>query len=413
MFSKGKVLVLMVSMVFVAYAVVGGIMGTDDANVRTFKELRIFSDVLSKIQSDYVDSPEINKVLSGALQGLVDALDARCSFIPAASVVKMREHNGKYQADIGVVLAKRYAYGYVLTSLADGPGEAAGLRAGDLIERIDGTPTTELSLAEIESLLRGPDGSTASLVVIRSRSPQPVTLSVKRRMPETPSSSAKILEGGVGYLKIAALEKGAAEQVAARLRMLSSGSVSGIVLDLRGSAGWNYDEAMKTADLFLPAGKTLGSLRERGQVSREFASTDDPADTATPLVVLANAATTGAAEVLAVALKENDRAQVLGEKTAGLAAVQKDLELEDGSLLILTSQLLYTPQGEPIQNENVRKAGVQPTQKVPDDGFVANFYYQNPGLSPEEQYNQLLGEVEKVQLQKAIELLKGSLKKAA
>jgi carboxyl-terminal processing protease len=167
------------------------------------------------------------------------------------------------------------------------------------------------------------------------------------------------------------------------------------------------------ADLFFAAGKPLGSLRDRRQTVKEYVSTGDPSDNFVPLVVLTTVGTSGPAELLAAALKDGARAQIVGEKTSGTASLQQPMELEDGALLILTTELFYGPAGNPIQHDNVKKSGVQPSEKVPDDSFITAFYYQNPSLSNEEQYNRLLAEVEKLQLQRAVEILKKSLKKAA
>ncbi|MBI4456568.1 MAG: hypothetical protein HY644_11805 [Acidobacteria bacterium] len=412
--SKGRLLILCVSALFVAYAVVGGILGTGgDSQVRTLRELRVFSDVLSKVQSDYVDAPDMDKTLAGALQGLIDALDPNCSYVPTAAAAKLKDRNERFRAGVGAVLAKRYGYAYVVATWDASPAGTAGLKSGDLIESIDGKLTSDLSLVEIESLLYGPEETPVELVVIRSRNTDPIKISVTRRVLESPAVQARMLEPDIGYLRIPAFPVGVVQQVFSKLRMLSSGRLSGLVMDLRGTATGDYDEATKIADLFLPGGKQIGSLKDRRQKIKDFISTDDPSDRTIPLVILTSAGTSGAAEVLAAALKENDRARIIGEKTAGAASLQQTLELEDGALLILTTELFCAPSGNAIQSENAKKAGVQPDEKVPDDGFATNFYYQNPNLTSDEQYNELLAEVDKLQLRRAVEYLRSSLKKAA
>ena len=414
MYSKGRLLILSVSALFVAYAVVGGMLGTvEDARVKTLKELKLFSDVVSKIQSDYVDTPDLNKTLAGALQGLTDALDPYSSYVPASSVPSVKNRKERFKADIGAALSKRYGYGYVVAVLSGGPAEAAGLRSGDIIETIDGKHTTELSLAEMESLLVGPQDSQAQLMVIRTRNTEPTKISVNRKIQDIPAVQAKVLESDIGYLKIPAFTHGIANEASAKLRMLLSGKPSGLILDLRGSGFGDYDEAMKVADLFLPAGKTMATLKVRKEKVKDYISTGAAVDFSTPAVVLTSAGTSGPAELFAAALKENNRARVVGEKTSGTGSLQQALELEDGSLLILTTHLFYTPAGSSIESKNLRKAGVQPDEKVPDESFVTNFYYQNPNLTGDEQYNRLLAEVEKLQLQRAVELVRKSLKKAA
>ena len=414
MYSKGRLLILFASIVFVAYAVVGGLLGrVEDARSKTYKELRLFSDVLGKIQSDYVDTPDLSKTLAGALQGMLDALDPYCSYVPANAVIEMKSRNEKFKSGIGAFLAKRYGYGYVVTAVEGGPADTAGLRSGDIIESVDGKLTTVLSLAEIESLLRGPEGTAADLVVIHPRSAEPTKMSVPRKSLAVASVQAKVVEPEIGYMKIPTFTVGVFDQAAAKLRMLSSGRLSGLVLDLRGTAMGDYEEALKIADLFLPSGKTMASVKDRKQTIRDYISTENVSDTGVPVAILTSAGTSGPAEVLIAALKDNKRARVIGERTSGTASLQKSMELEDGAMLIVTTELFYSPKGDPIQSKNLKKSGVQPDEKVPDDAFLTNFYYQNPSLSNEEQYQRLVGEVEKLQLQKAIDSLKVSLKKAA
>ncbi|HEY2933008.1 MAG TPA: S41 family peptidase [Acidobacteriota bacterium] len=414
MHSKGRLLILFVSVFFVAYAVVGGMLGrVEDARVKTYKELRLFSDVLAKIQSDYVDIPDLGKTLAGALQGMLDALDPYCSYVPANAVVEMKNRNEKFKGEVGVFMAKRYGYGYVVTVLDGGPADAAGLRTGDIIESVSGKLTTALSLAEIESQLRGPEGTPVELMVIHPRSAEAVKISPQRKLFSAASVQAKVVEPEIGYLKIPTFSPGIFDQAAAKLRMLSSGKLSGLVLDLRGTTMGNYEEALKVADLFLPSGKMMASLNDRKQKIKDYISTDSSSDTSVPVAILTSTGTSGPAEVLIAALKDNKRVRVIGERTSGTASLQKSVELEDGALLIVTTELFHSPAGDPIQNKNMKKSGVQPDEKVPDDAFLTNFYYQNPSLSSEEQYQHLIVEVEKLQLQKAIDSLKGSIKKAA
>jgi carboxyl-terminal processing protease len=265
------------------------------------------------------------------------------------------------------------------------------------------------------------------LVIIRTRNTEPTKLSLTRGVLETPPIQAKVLEPEIGYLKIPTFYKGVSEEASSKLRMLLSGKLAGLVLDLRGSSFGEYDEAMKIADVFLPAGKLMASLKDRKQKVKDYISTGNSVDSSVPLVVLTSVGTAGPAELLTAALKDNSRAQIVGEKTSGTASLQQTLELEDGSLLILTTQLFYTPGGSTLDNKNPRKAGIQPNEKVPDESFITNFYYQNPSLTDygvipgkrqsqtaDEQYARLIAEIDKLQLQKAIELLrKAGLKKAA
>lgn len=409
MYSKGRILVLFVSALLVSYAVVGWMMGKVSPQSNVYRELSLFMDVYQKIQDDYVEKPDMTKTLMGALRGLTDALDPYSSFVPRESVSRVKaleQENGS----IGAVMARRYGYGYVLAPLPGSPAEQAGIRAGDWIESISGRSTSDMSLAEIEGLLRGKTGSELTVSVIRGRRSQPIELKVRLEEWKQPQILARIVEERIGYLKIPYFYKTASADVRAKLKMLASRAPEGLVLDLRGTPAGSIEEAIRSAHYFLEPGKTIATLRYKDGRQEVFTSEAAPVFTA-PIVILVNASSSGGAEVLAAALSDNKRATLLGERTPGAASVQKMFLLEDGSALILSVALYERPNGKALQAEQAKNAGLHPEIRVPKEDFVTRFYIDNPvetgnEKQAEEVYRKLLKAIEDLQLREGIEALK-------
>ncbi|MGI8783823.1 MAG: S41 family peptidase [Acidobacteriota bacterium] len=409
MYSKSRMLVLFVSALLVGYAVIGWMMGTVSSSNTIYKELSLFMEIYNKIQDEYVEKPDMAKSLLGALRGLTDALDPYSSFVPRENVSRV-EALRPDEPSIGAAMARRYGYGYVMAPLPGSPAEIAGLRAGDTIESIDGKSTAELSLAEIEAMLHGKAGTEVALGLVRGRRSQPLIVKVRREEWKQPVLSAVLLEDRVGHLKVPYFYKGVAVDLRAKIKMLTSRPLDGLVLDLRGTPGGSIDEAITAASYFLEAGKKIAALRPKEGPEKTFQS-EGGALYAGPLTVLINTSSSGAAEVLAAALADNERAVLVGDRTPGFASVQKMFRLEDGSALILSVAFYHRPNGKPLQAEQAKLAGLQPQIRVPKEDFVSRFYVDNPVESGNEQqaeqvYQKLLKAIEEMQLKEAVQALK-------
>jgi carboxyl-terminal processing protease len=280
-----------------------------------------------------------------------------------------------------------------------GPADKAGLQDTDIIESIEGKSTREMSLAEIHSLLSGDPGSNVTLSVVRARRAEPQKVVVTRDMVNVPPAQDKMLQDGIGQIHVDALTKGKTQEIANKIKALQKSGVKKFILDLRDCAEGDESEGISTANLFLNHG-TITYLQGQKYPREAFNADPSKAITSLPLVVLVNKGTAGAAEIVASAVLENARGDVVGDKTFGDGSVQKLIELPDGGALILSIAKYYSPQGKAIQdsavNPNIVVADTDQDNPVPDEDENATPAEQQKKAAPEHDE----------QLQKAIEVLK-------
>jgi carboxyl-terminal processing protease len=376
MFAKVKLVVVLLSAVIVLYGLVGGSMRSVSAKQGgVYGDLEVFTDVLRRVSDDYVEKPDLQKGMLGALHGMLEALDPYCSYVDKATYEKLS--GASQSGSTGIVLSKRYGYAYIVSVTPGSPAEREGLRTGDLLEAIDGTVTTNISLWEAERLLQGAPGTKVTVRAIRMRRTEPAEVVLTRETPEVPAPSARIVEDGIGLLRIPDFEPGSLAGIEAKLRMLLSSGVRGLMVDLRGNASGSAEEAVQAAGLFLKKGEKIATLKGRDEKATEFVSLTDPIVANMPVVVLVSGGTSGPAEIFAAALQDQHVARIVGEKTNGCGSVQKAFTLSDGSVLLLSTELYYRPNGKPIQDQNLRVSGVTPDVRSPDEDFVTNFYFDN------------------------------------
>ena len=416
MLGKPKLLIVLLSALIVAYGLLGGLL--DRVSARDiYGHLSIFTDVLRKLKNEYVEQPNMEQALSGALQGMVEALDPYSSFVAAKTFTELSEQ-ASAPASPGIVVAKRFGYILVVSVVSESPAARAGLRTGDVLESIDGAGTSTMSLWEASARLRGEDGSSVLVRVIRARRPEPAEVTLGREIITQQRVKSRLEEAGIGVLEVPSFQKGTADAIAAQLKMLGTSAAKGLVLDLRDNAFGSIDEAVQAADFFLPTGKPIISRRDRQGDSADLTAKDEKVAPMPPLVILVDAGTSGAAEIFTAALRDNDEAQVLGEKTNGRGGEHQEFHLADGSLLVLATKLYYRSSGQPIQGESVRTSGIAPDRRSPNNTFVSNFYFDNvtdnvddgPG---DEFYIRLESAIERQQMQDAIAAIREALEKAA
>jgi carboxyl-terminal processing protease len=402
MSMKTKAAILVTSFAVLLFVVVGSLGGVHASSTDgSYRQMQVFSEVLSRVQSEYVEDPNIPKVTDGALHGLVESLDANSSYLTAAAYKAYKAHKLEAKGEIGATVSKRFGYADVISVLPGSPAEKAGIEATDIFESIEGQSTRDMSLPEIRNALSGTPGSTVNVSVVRARRAEPQKMVIARDVISIPPVSDKMLEDGIGYVKVDALTKGKAQEIAARIKSLEKSGAKKLVLDLRNTSDGEESEGVATANLFLNHG-TITYLQGQKYPREAFNAEASKAITTLPLAVLVNKGTAGAAEIVAAAVMENARGDVVGDKTFGDGSVQKTIDLPDGGAVILSVAKYYSPSGKAIQ-----ETAVTPNVLVADetDNAISDDDDQEPATP--EQPEAKPKNTQDDQLQKAVEVLKG------
>src|SRR5438034_10868864 len=401
MSMKTKAAILVSSAAILLFMVVGSLDGARaSSNDGAYRQLQVYSEVLSRVRSEYVEEPNIPQVTDGALHGLLESLDANSSYLSPAEYKEYKSHRTEAKGEIGAAISKRFGYAAVVSVIPGGPGDKGGLQASDIIEAIEGKSTREMSLAEVHNLLEGQPGSNVSLAVVRARRAEPQKIVITRDVVSVPPVNDKMVEDQIGYIQVDAFNKGKTSEIANKIKTLQKSGAKKLILDLRDCADGDESEGIATANLFLNHG-TITYLQGQ-KYPREAFNADPGKDVTTlPLVVLVNKGTAGPAEIVASAILENARGDVVGDKTFGDGSVQKLIELPDGSALILSIAKYYSPQGKAIQDAavtpNIVVADTNDDGPVPDEDENAVPADNNQKKPPSDRDEQL---------QKAIQVLK-------
>src|SRR5271170_3333148 len=383
MSTKLKVTIIGSSLAVLLFSIVGTHVSVRaSSNDGAYRQLSVYSEVLSRIRLEYVEEPNIAGVTDGALHGLLESLDANSSYLSAEEYKRYKSAmKAEGKADIGATVSKRFGYADVVAVIPGGPADKAGIDNSDIIESIEGKSTHDMPLAEIHSLLSGQVGSTITVAVVRPRRAEPQKIVITRDLVTIPPVNEKMLADDVGYIQVDSFPEGKSQEIAGKIRDLQKQGAKKLVLDLRNSAGGAESEGVATANLFLDHG-TITYLQ--GQKYPRQAFNADPGKDVTklPVVVLVNRGTAGPAEIVAAAILENARGDVVGDKTFGDGSVQKLIEMQDNSALILSVAKYYSPSGKAIQDVAVTPNVVIADNAEDDGGLPDEDEQAAPGEKP-------------------------------
>lgn len=327
-----------------------GVHAGDDQD-GAYHQMRVYAEVLQKIQSDYVTDPSMDDVTTGALHGLLESLDADSSYLTPAEYKIYKERPTSGNAQEGMTISRRFQYATVVNVIPGSPAEQAHLADGDVIEAIGGKATHDLSLAVMRMMLEGKPGTTVDLTVIRPSKPDPEKITITRAIVSAPALSQQQYDNStILYLKPGVLSSERVDAIAAAIK--SAGKSRKVLLDLRDCTGTDPAQGVRLANFFIKQG-TLATVSGQQYPEQTFAA--DPAVflTDAPVSVIVNRGTYGAGELAAAAIEDLKRGDVVGERTFGEGSVQKTIDLPDGGALMLTVAKYAAPGGKKIQDEAV------------------------------------------------------------
>ena len=331
-----------------------------DENSR-FDALKRFSQVLDIVERYYVEETPRKELVDGALKGMLQELDPHSTLLSTEEFKEMQESSAGEFFGIGVEITRENNQLTVVTPIEDTPAYKAGMKAGDIILTVSGHPTMDMTLQEAVSHIRGPKGSTVELTILHKNAQEPLTIKVKRDTIPLVSVKSRELEPGYYWIRITRFNERTTEELLDSLKKASAKApIKGIVLDLRNNPGGLLDQAISVADVFLDKGTIVSMRGRQNDTTREFTAKPQSTDVKAPVVVLVNAGSASASEIVAGALGDQKRALLVGERTFGKGSVQNVIPLSDGSGLKLTIALYYTPSGRSIQAE-----GIQPDLEIP------------------------------------------------
>jgi carboxyl-terminal processing protease len=366
----------------------------------TYEQLKLFTDVLSIIQNQYVDETEPREVIYGAVRGMLRALDPHSSFMDPESYREMQVETSGSFGGLGIEITIRDDQLTVVAPIEGTPAWRAGIQPGDRILKIEGLVTKDMSLPDAVKKMRGPKGTKVTVTIGREGTREPFDVTLTREVIQVQSIKSQELEPGIGYVRIRQFqERTAPDLVAAVEKFDKGGNLAGLIVDVRNNPGGLLSAAVEVSEEFLGDGKlivyTEGRVRNQNM---RFTAHAKRAIKTVPMVVLVNGGSASASEIVAGALQDYKRGTVIGTQTFGKGSVQTIIPLADGSGLRLTTARYFTPKGRSIHGK-----GITPDIVIdpPKDEVTAI----KPGAPP-------LAEAElmkrDVQLQRAIEILKAS-----
>jgi len=317
-----------------------------------YDDLRVFTDVLSLLQKEYVEESKPKELVYGAIKGMLETLDPHSAFMPPDQYKEMQaETKGKFEG-LGIEISMKDGILTVVSPIEDTPAFKAGILANDQILKIEGELTKNLTLMESVKRLRGPKGSKVTITIMREGFPQPREFTLVRDVIPVRSVRYELLDKNFGYVRISQFQErtdGDFDKAMKALEEESKGNLKGLILDLRNDPGGLLDQAVRIADRFLDSGVIVSVEGRRDDQKMRFNAHAAGTLPRIPLVVLVNGGSASGSEIVAGAIQDHQRGIIMGTQTFGKGSVQTIFPLKDGSGLRLTTARYYTPNGRSIQ----------------------------------------------------------------
>jgi carboxyl-terminal processing protease len=319
-------------------------------------ELRSFTEVFSRIKTDYVEPVEDKKLLEDAVQGMLAGLDPHSAYLDADSFKDMRVETEGQFGGLGIEVTMENGFVKVVSPIEDTPAARAGVKPGDLIIRLDDKAVKGLTLTEAVRFMRGKPGSDITLTIVREGATKPLKITLTRAVIKIQSVKNRMLETGFGYVRItqfqAGTDKGLAEAIK-KLETENKGALRGMILDLRNNPGGVLNSAVGVSDAFLDKGLIVYTEGRVADSKMKLSATPGDLLNGAPMVVLINGGSASASEIVAGALQDHKRAVIMGTKSFGKGSVQTIIPVSNGAALKITTARYYTPSGRSIQASGI------------------------------------------------------------
>jgi carboxyl-terminal processing protease len=317
------------------------------------------------IEENYVEQVDIKKLVYGAIQGMLTELDPHSSFLTPELYEEFKvETEGEF-GGLGITIGIKNNLLTIIAPIEDTPAQKMGLKAGDIIIKIDDTPTSGLSLEEAVKKMRGDAGTKVTLTIFREGKEKPFDVTLTREIIKIKAVKSKAYDE-IGYIRLTQFKNNSTQEVIDAIRNLrKNNTINGIILDLRNNPGGLLSEAIKVSSIFLPNGKTVVYTKDKNKTEQHYKTENTSYKILDmPLVVIVNEGSASASEIVAGALQDYKRAVILGYTTFGKASVQTIIPMPDNSAIKLTTALYYTPKGRSIQSIGIKPDVIVPEGKV-------------------------------------------------
>ncbi len=329
-------------------------MDVSDKGKNTYERLKVFSEILSLIESSYVEPVESKALVEGAIRGMVKALDPHTSYLPPEAFREMKvETSGKF-GGLGIEISIRDGVLTVISPIEDTPAFKAGIQAGDKIIKIEGNSTLDMTLTDAVSHMRGEIGTAVNITIFREGLEKPLDVRIVRDIIKVQNIKKKIYNNDIGYIRIRSFSKSTSADLDKALAALEVKGVRKLILDVRNNPGGLLNQAVEVSDRFLDEENLIVYTKGRSEdQNMRFTTHDRDRRASHPMIVLVNGGSASASEIVAGALQDLGRAVIVGTPTFGKGSVQTIIPLSDGSALRLTTARYYTPSGRVIQGNGV------------------------------------------------------------
>jgi carboxyl-terminal processing protease len=322
-----------------------------------YEDLRTFTEIFGRIKKDYVEPVSDKKLLEDAVKGMLSGLDPHSAYLDPEEYQELKEGTTGQFGGLGIEVTMENGFIKVVSPIDDTPAQKAGIKAGDLIIKLDDKPVKGMTLAEAVKHMRGAPGSKILLFVVREGVDSPLKITITRDIIKVKSVKSRILEKDYGYVRISSFQSGTGEGLKEALASLKKdnkgNNLKGLVLDLRNNPGGVLNAAVEVSDAFIKSGLIVYTEGRIANSQMRFSAAPDDLIDGAPIVVLINAGSASASEIVAGALQDSKRAIIMGEKSFGKGSVQTILPTNTGSAIKLTTARYFTPSGRSIQAKGI------------------------------------------------------------